>query len=160
MTTTTSPSLAALIRRGGIYHHIPGGSPRETLAQLSARLPPISGLTPERLLEAILERETLMSTGIGNGIALPHPRIPVLGENHNPFVSIAFPEAPLNWNTPDNSPVHTLFLIVSVSAKQHLHTLSRIHFLCRQEPFLTLLKEQAAAQDIISAAARIEAAWA
>ena len=153
-------SLADMIDRGGVYHGIGGTQPREILAVITGLLPPVPALEKEALLKAALEREALMSTGIGRGIALPHPRSPLLGEGNKPFVAIGFTAAPIDWNTPDGSKVHTVFLIVSSSAKQHLNTLSKINFLCQQEQFLPLVKAQDSKEAIVAAIREAEAAWA
>jgi PTS system nitrogen regulatory IIA component len=110
-----------------------------------------------------------MSTGIGRGIALPHPRNPLIGEAALttplplvaalPLVAIAFPAQPVDWNTPDGSRVHTVFLIISTSAKQHLGVLSKINFLCQQEKFVSLIKTRAPKEKIIAAIRKAEAAW-
>jgi PTS system nitrogen regulatory IIA component len=111
-------------------------------------------------LRAALERESLISTGIGGGIALPHPRTPLLKDDDEPFVALAFPVQPVDWNTQDGSKVHTIFLIVSNSVKQHLQTLSKINFLCRQEKFNSLIKARASKDEIIAAIHEAETAWA
>jgi PTS system nitrogen regulatory IIA component len=160
MNNTADLELAELIERGGVYHHIAGSSSGEILANVTGLLPPFPLLDKQALLQAILEREALMSTGIGKGVALPHPRAPLLGEDGQPFVAVAFPALPVDWDTPDGSKVHTLFLIVSASAKQHLHTLSRINFLCQQEQFYSLIKSQASGGEIIAAVREAESAWA
>jgi PTS system nitrogen regulatory IIA component len=161
MTDNTSDekSLAALIEQGGVYHQVSGAYPREILAEITGLLPVCPSLKKEALLQAVLERESLMSTAIGKGIALPHPRTPLLGEGDAPFVAIAFPSQPLEWNTPDGSKVHTIFLIVSSSAKQHLSTLSKINFLCQQEQFHSLIAAHASKEAIIAAIREAETAW-
>jgi PTS system nitrogen regulatory IIA component len=158
-TNTELDSLARLIERGGVYHKIPGNQPREILANLVGLLPACPGLDPVILLTAVLEREALMSTGIGKGIALPHPRTPLLKENDEPFVALAFLDKNVDWNTPDSSSVQTAFLIVSSSAKQHLNTLSKIHFLCQQENFITLIKTHASKDKIIATIQHEEKSW-
>jgi PTS system nitrogen regulatory IIA component len=119
-----------------------------------------------------------MSTGIGRGIALPHPRnpIPVGGATVGdasvdgkpsatppqpalPLVALAFPSEPIDWNTQDGSKVHTVFLLVSISAKQHLDTLSEINFLCQQEKFYSLITNRASKEKIIEAIQKAEKAW-
>jgi PTS system nitrogen regulatory IIA component len=139
--TEHTQSLASLIERGGIHYNVPGSNPKELLAGAIGLLPPVSSLDPQELYREILEREALMSTGVGRGIALPHPRNLMLGDGGgaafgggatgggDPLVMIVFPVQPLDWNTQDGSKVHTVFLIVSSSAKQHLNTLSKINFL-------------------------------
>jgi PTS system nitrogen regulatory IIA component len=152
-------SLASLIERGGVYYDLPGEKMKEFLAGLVDALPPVPSLDTGALYREILERETLMSTGTGRGIALPHPRNPMLGENGSPLVAIAFPRNIIDWNSPDGNGVHTVFLLVSVSAKQHLNTLSKINFLCQQEKFYSLIKARSPAADIIAAIREAETAW-
>jgi PTS system nitrogen regulatory IIA component len=152
-------SLADLINRGGVYANIPGNSPRKILAGIieTVSLPP--GISTENLLQAVLEREALMSTGIGKGIALPHPRNPAMNDEKQQFVTIGFPAAPVNWNALDGEMVHTVMLIVSASAKQHLHILSKLNFLCQQENFYQLLQDKASREEITQAVREAEQTW-
>jgi PTS system nitrogen regulatory IIA component len=150
--------LAELLERGGVYYKIPGNSPREVLAALIGSLekPSISG---EELLMACLEREALMSTSIGGGIALPHPRNPMAADQDSQFAALGFPEHPVNWNALDGKPVDTIFFIVSASAQLHLHTLSRINFFCQDDAFLRLLKNRASREAIIRYIKETEQNW-
>jgi len=152
-------NLASLIERGGVYHNVPGANSKELIAAVINCLPAISSLDPRELYREILEREALVSTGIGRGIALPHPRNPMLGEDGEPLVAVVFPAQPLDWNSPDGGKVHTIFLIVSSSTKQHLNTLSKINFLCQQEKFYSLIERQAPEEDIIAAIQEAEIIW-
>ena len=156
---TDEKSLAALIEQGGVYHNVSGSNPGEILAELIGLIPGCPSLDRAALLRAVLEREALMTTAIGKGIALPHPRTPMLEEGQSPFVAIAFPQRPLEWNAPDGGTVQTIFLIVSASAKQHLGTLSKINFLCHQELFHSLITARASKETIIAAIREAEAAW-
>lgn len=156
-TIDTEQSLAALIERGGVYHKVSGSYPEEMLSRLIGLLPDFPALKKEALLRAVLEREALMSTAIGRGIALPHPRIPILGEE--PFVAIAFPVQTIDWGAPDGSGTHTIFLIVSSSAKQHLSTLSKINFLCQEGKFYSLIEARSSKEEIAAAIREAETAW-
>ena len=149
-------SLASLIERGGVYYNVKGANPKELITGLIQLLPPVYGTGTESLLEEILKREALVSTGIGRGIALPHPRNPLASP---PLVAAAFPEQPLDWNTQDGSRVHTVFLIVSSSTKQHLEVLSKINFLCQQEKFYSLIYSRASQESIITAIREAETTW-
>jgi PTS system nitrogen regulatory IIA component len=152
--------LIDLIERGGFFYDIPGAAPKEVLTNLIERIPP--PLFPDKtlLLKAILEREALMPTAIGNGIALPHPRSPLLTDPRSQFVGIAFLEQPVDWKALDGEAVHTLLLIVSASAKLHLDTLSKINFFCQQDIFRSLLRERASREVITEALREAESAWA
>jgi PTS system nitrogen regulatory IIA component len=152
-------SLAQLVMRGGIYYNTPGGSKEEVISNIIDSLPVLPAQKNETLLQAVIEREALISTGNENGIALPHPRTLMLGEDEDPFVAIAFPEKPLDWGTPDGSRVHTVFLIVSKSPKQHLGVISKINFLCQQEAFFGLILKQSSKNEIITMIETTEKYW-
>jgi PTS system nitrogen regulatory IIA component len=152
--------LIELIKRGGDFRIIPGATPRELLVNLigAIELPPPVDRTA--LLGAVLEREALMPTAVGNGIALPHPRNPMISKNADQFVSIAFTESGLNWEALDGKPVRTVMLIVSASPKMHLHTLSRINYFCRQNSFVDLLEKHASPREILHIIEKTEKSWA
>ena len=157
--TETAWDLASLVERGGVHYGVPGSNPKELIASAINLLPPIPSLDPQTLLREILDREALVSTGIGRGIALPHPRRPMLGENGDPLVAVMFPAQSLDWNTPDGSKVHTLFLIVSSTTKQHLSVLSKITFLSQQEKFHSLIATRSPQEKIIAAIREAENTW-
>jgi PTS system nitrogen regulatory IIA component len=159
MSDINSGSLAQLIKRGGIYHDVGGNDRAEFMSDFIGRLTALPPAKKQALFQAVMEREALMSTGIENGIALPHPRTPMLEDGEEPFAAIAFPLAPLDWDTPDNSKVHTVFLIVSKSPKQHLGVLSGINVLCGDEKIFSLLSKQAEKDKIIAAIEETEKDW-
>jgi PTS system nitrogen regulatory IIA component len=160
MTGNNEWSLAALVERGGVYYDVPGANPKELVDSVIGLMPQIEALAPGELHRQIMEREALVSTGIGHGIALPHPRNPALeGTNAQPLVAIAFPVMPIDWNTQDGSKVHTVFLIISVSAKQHLNTLSKINFLCQKEKFQSLIEARVSKKEIVAAIKEAENSW-
>jgi PTS system nitrogen regulatory IIA component len=148
-----------LIRRGGVFYHIPGTTPTECITRFveAVSLPP--AVSRDLLLEAVLEREALMPTAVGHGIALPHPRNPLITDTACQFVAAAFLEQPVDWQALDREPVHTALLIVSASAQLHLHTLSRINFFCQQESFRALLKNRESPDRIAAAIADAERTW-
>ena len=160
----TECDLATLVERGGVHYDVSGTNAKELLANAINLLPPIPALDPASLLQEMLDREALASTGIGRGIALPHPRSPMLGKdggsaNTPPLVAVIFPAQNLDWNTPDGSKVHTLFLIVSSTAQQHLGVLSKITFLCQQEQFRSLIASRSPRDQIITAIREAENTW-
>ena len=154
-------TIAQLIKRGGIFYDVPGDSKKEIMSNLikslhKNTLPPTKH---DALLQAVMEREALISTGIDNGIALPHPRTPMLCEEEGPFVTIAFPSKPMEWGAPDNNPVHTLFLIVSASPKQHLNALTKINFLCMDNNLFQLISSRVPREQILLAIEETEKFW-
>jgi PTS system nitrogen regulatory IIA component len=151
--------LVYLIERGGVFYDVPGTMPKEVLTNLIELISPPVFADKKMLLDAVLEREALMPTTIGNGIALPHPRNPLLTDPQAQFVSIAFLKQPVDWKAPDGEEVHTIMLIVSASAKLHLDTLSKINFFCQQEAFRSLMRGRASREDIIRVIGEAERTW-
>jgi PTS system nitrogen regulatory IIA component len=97
--------------------------------------------------------------GIGRGIALPHPRNPVVRDREQQFVTIAFPAYPVDWNALDGKLVHTVMMIAAASAKEHLHILSKLNFLCQQENFYHLLQDRASGDEIAGFIREAEQSW-
>jgi PTS system nitrogen regulatory IIA component len=159
--------LIELITRGGVLYQVPGTTPTEVITGIveTIRLPAAGLLVKPtkvargRLLDAVLEREALMSTAVGHGIALPHPRSPLVTDSGDQFVTIALFRQPADWHSLDGEPVHTAILIVSASPKLHLNTLSRLNFFCQQERFRALLAACAPQEEIIAMIQEAEAAW-
>ncbi|MDR1024711.1 MAG: PTS sugar transporter subunit IIA [Treponema sp.] len=153
--------LSRLVERGGVFYGLVGTTAEALVAEMIGLLPGIEGGDSANgaLLRAVLEREALMSTGVGRGIALPHPRNPLITDTEKQLVSIGFPAVPVDWKALDGKPVHTVLLVVSASAKLHLHTLSKINFLCQDGDFISLLRNRAPRDRIIGAIREAERGW-
>jgi len=155
----TEVGLAELLERGGIYRDIRGTIPREVLFDFIGSLPLIPSVPVNKLLAAVQEREALMSTSIGHGIAIPHPRNPLISSRSEQFVALGFLNESVDWNSLDGERVDTLLLIVSASAKEHLQTLSKINFFCRQEDFRRLLRQRSDEEELLRFIREAEKNW-
>ncbi|MDP4172523.1 MAG: PTS sugar transporter subunit IIA [Bacteroidota bacterium] len=100
------------------------------------------------IVELLVNREKLMSTAIGNGIALPHPRIPIVLGFGKPLINFFFLTEPLELNSIDNKPVHTIILIVSQTVKQHLYILAHLSYLLSMAEFRSALENQKSFDEI------------
>jgi nitrogen PTS system EIIA component len=156
----SSVSLAELVKRGGVYYNIPGSSPSEALAEAVKALSLPKGLDREALLVAILEREALMPTALGNGVAIPHPRSPMLTDASRQRVAALFLKTPLAYSALDRKPVSTLFLILSSDAKSHLSILASLSYLCQKQDFLDLLAKRPSTEELVAHISAAEASWA
>ncbi len=158
--TNNYSSLTDLLSRGGVYYNLQGGSVKEILTDLVQTIPLPPELQGNILLQAMVEREALMPTAIGDGIALPHPRTPLLAQPEHQLISVCFLQDPISWKALDGKLVHSLICILSSSAREHLRTLSRISYLCRKESFKTLLAHRADDREIRAAIEEAEKQWA
>lgn len=124
------PVLAA-IHRGGLIPSLPGSTVKEVFEALTKSIPLPEGLEPEELLRLLCEREKLGTTGVGDGVAMPHPRQPLSAYLSEPRIYIARLEEPVNFSAMDGQPVSLVLLILSCSLKNHLNMLSQVVHLLR-----------------------------
>jgi nitrogen PTS system EIIA component len=154
----TVPSLEEALLAGGIFYRI-GGSDRTSVLQSVVevmRLP--DEVNRQFLLQVLLARESLGSTGIGDGIAIPHVRNPIVMHIERPSVTLCFLEKPIDFVALDGKPVTTLFTLVSPTVRAHLNLLSRISFALRNPVFRAVLTRQGAREEILQAVREGEAA--
>lgn len=159
LTTRPQASLAALIERGGVYYNIGGATPPEALGEAAQALALPKGMDRESLLRAVLEREALMPTAIGNGIAIPHPRNPLFSDEALQRVAVLFLKSPIPYNALDRKPVSVFFLILSANARSHLAVLGEISHLCQRPDFLSLLVSRPSTAELVAFIAEAEASW-
>jgi nitrogen PTS system EIIA component len=150
------PGMAEALHQGGIFYNIRGDDKPAILKAVVERLPLHPQMDRTFLLQVLLSREALGSTGIGEGIAIPHPRNPIVLNTDRPMLSLSFLEKPVSFDSPDHLPVHTLFLLISPAVRTHLHMLSRIAQVLQQERFKELLGEKAPADRLLEGLKDIE----
>jgi nitrogen PTS system EIIA component len=110
----------------------------------------------EIIVQLLKSREEMMSTAIGNGISLPHPRVPLMVGKNKPLINIFFPDKPLDLKSIDSKPVHTIVLVISQTIKQHLSLLAHLSFLLSQETFRFALENRLVFKEIIDIIKKIE----
>jgi PTS system nitrogen regulatory IIA component len=150
------PTLADSLMEGGIHYGIKGASIRAVLTAAVNALPLPATIQRPFLLQMLLAREAMGSTGIGEGIALPHPRNPIVLKVDKPLVSMLFLEQPLDFNAIDRQPVTVLFLLISPTVRTHLHLLSRIAYAVQNPSVKKLLNDKAPATELLNALRAVE----
>ena len=145
----TVPPLSELLRAGGIIYDIEATEKGDLLREFVARLP----LPPEQdraTLVSVLEaREAMGSTGIGDGIAIPHVRNPIVLHVEQAFVTLGLLSHPVQFDAIDGEPVHALFMVVSPTVPVHLRILAQLGFVLRDDVRRDSLRRRARAADII-----------
>jgi nitrogen PTS system EIIA component len=156
---TRAPSLAASLTAGGIHRTIGGKTREEVLRQVVTvtRLPDIE---KDTLVEVLLAREATGSTGIGEGIAIPHVRQPIVMGGGSEMVSLCFLTEPVDFFAIDGSPVHTVFLIISTTVRGHLQLLARLSAALSDPGFRSAILHREPDEAILRQAARVESASA
>ncbi len=108
------------------------------------------------IIQLLKSREAMMSTAIGNGISLPHPRVPIVVGKNKPLISFFFPDRPLELKSIDGNPVHTIILLISQTIKQHLSLIAHLSFLLSQVTFRFALENRLEYKEILDIIKKIE----
>ena len=147
------------LRAGGIHSDVPGSDKAAFLQAIVERLPAIPGMPAEDLLALLRSREASGTTHLGEGIALPHPRFPLIHTTMAPMLALCRPQTPVAW-TADGKLVHTAFVLICPTVRLHLRLLARLMFALNAPSFQSALKRKASSAETLAAAREFEAATA
>jgi len=131
---------------------------RDVLAEMAAALAKVEPqIEADRLLEVLLEREALQSTGIGEGVAIPHGKIPGLDRL---VAAFARSKEGVDFESIDGQPTHHFFLLVvpEHSGGQYLKALARISRFFRDAAFRQRLADAESLEEVIRAIGEEDAA--
>ncbi len=151
-TDFSSNPISTALASGAILHNVPGRTPGEVLSTLIELAPIGEDRNRTSLLEQLIARESMASTALSDGIALPHPRVPTQDFTDVPMLVVAMLEQPVDWQSFDGKLVHTAILILSPSSKDHLQVLSRLALLLRKPDFISGLESRFSAEEVYNLA--------
>jgi len=153
--------LSRLMYPGKVIMNINPGSKQEVLRQLIVPLLADSVIgDADGFVLKLLERERMVSTAVGRGIALPHPRHP--DEVHATRSAVVFGRCPdgTDFESPDGKPTHLFFLVCATGEVVHLRIMSRLAWMLRDARFADQLKTAATEAEILSSIVSKEAEYA
>lgn len=153
---TKPPGLADALEVGGIFHGVNVTDSQTALREIVKNLPLPDDADREFLLDMFLAREALCSTGVGDGIAIPHVRNPVVLHVPKAIINLCFLATPIEFGAVDGRPVHTLFSLITPTVRTHLHLLSRLALALRDPGFKAAVSRRASVEEIIKEARRVE----
>ena len=141
--------IGSLLDLRAIAPHVSGGSKRQVLGVIADIAARNYGLESAQVLDALLERESAGSTGVGHGVAVPHARLPGLDRMRAVFVRLDTPTA---FEAVDDQPVDLLLALLAPenSGSDHLRALASVSRRLRQ-PELRQQLRQARTADAIHA---------
>ncbi|MCI0434787.1 MAG: PTS sugar transporter subunit IIA [Gemmatimonadetes bacterium] len=128
---TEVPPLSELVKAGGIHRDVEGEVKAAVLRAMVGVLPLPADVDCEYLVMVLEAREALGSTGIGEGIAIPHVRNPILLNVTEPFVTLCLLRHAVPFDALDGIPVHALFVVVSPTIPAHLRILAQLGHVLR-----------------------------
>lgn len=149
--------LSSLLMTGGIHHEVAGETKSAVLRQIVTLLPLPPEVDREFLVTVLEAREAMGSTGIGDGIAIPHVRNPILLHVPAPFVTLCLLHHPVEFDAVDGKPVHALFSVISPTVPAHLRILAQLAVVLRDGGLRQDLSSRAAADRVLSRIRALEA---
>jgi nitrogen PTS system EIIA component len=140
--------LASLLKPETTLLDISAADKDALFEEIDARLSPALGLAPKVIAHSLVAREKLGSTGLGQGVAIPHGRIKQLKQATCVFVRT---QHPIPFDAPDNEPVRLLFvlLVPERATDLHLQLLSELAQALSDRPVRERLLAAAGAQEAI-----------
>jgi nitrogen PTS system EIIA component len=150
------PGLGKALERGGIFHDVPGSTRDEVLKAISNLAGIPCGIDRGLLYELLVGREALASTGVGDGIAIPHPRDPLVLQVEGPFALLCFLREAADFRAPDGQPIGVLFLVLSPTVRCHLQMVSKLAFVLHDQALKELLHTRAPETEIFKRVSALE----
>ncbi|MCR4790842.1 MAG: PTS sugar transporter subunit IIA [Treponemataceae bacterium] len=133
-------NLLELIQRGGVLNDVQGKTAEEIYKNVCEDIALPFYVDRNVLYTELCEREKMISTAIGNGISLPHPRHPIMKKEFDQQITVCFLHEPVDFKALDHKPVKVLFVILTNDQQAHLKILSQLAFVFQNEKMKSLLK--------------------
>ena len=124
--------IADLLSPEGVVAALKVQGKKQLLQELAARAAPLVHAPERRVYETLTERERLGTTGVGQGIAIPHGRLANLDKIAGVFVRL---DTPIEYDAVDNQPVDLVFMLLAPegAGADHLKALARVSRLLRNQ---------------------------
>ena len=124
--------IAELITPESVIPNLKVTSKKQALQELAKRAATLFDIGERQVFEVLLEREKLGTTGVGNGIAIPHGKLADLGTLYGLFARL---ERPVDFDSIDERPVDLIFLLLAPenAGAEHLKALSRVSRVLRDK---------------------------
>ncbi|HZP75830.1 MAG TPA: PTS IIA-like nitrogen regulatory protein PtsN [Pseudolabrys sp.] len=132
--------LNDLIAPNAILPALKVNNKKQAIQEIAARAAELTGMNERAVLEILLQREKLGSTAVGNGVAIPHGKLPKLGRLFGLFARL---DRAIDFEALDGQPVDLLFLLLApeTAGADHLKALARVARLLRDPEVARKLRE-------------------
>lgn len=145
------PELVDCLKAGGVFYRMEGRTRDEALAAMVAHLRLPEEIDRTSLLHALIAREKLASTAVGDGLAIPHLHNPGLQPITRATVTLGFLDNPVDFHALDGKPVTVLFVLMAPTLRLQLHMQAHLAFALRQPRLRRAVDEQESRENITTA---------
>jgi len=154
------PGIVEALEAGGVFYRVDGHDRESALRAVVQLLRLPDEVDRGFLLRVLAAREALGSTGIGEGVAIPHIRNPVVLHVPRPSLTLCFLEQAIEFGALDGRPVRVLFTVISPTIRAHLYMMSHLGFALRDPAFKDAVLREASREEILREARRVGASFA
>lgn len=137
--------IVNLLSPEGVIPKLHATSKKQALQELARHAAALTGLHERTIFDVLLERERLGTTGVGNGIAIPHGKLPGLDRLYALFARL---ETPVDFDSIDEQPVDLICVLLApeTAGADHLKALARIARLLRDPDVVKKLRQSSDAE--------------
>lgn len=131
--------IANILALDGVMPALKATSKKQALQELAKRAEAVTGVHERQIFDVLLERERLGTTGVGQGIAIPHGKLKDLERLHGLFARL---EQPIDFDSIDDAPVDLMFLLLAPESAgaDHLKALAKVSRLLRDKSMCAKLR--------------------
>lgn len=124
--------IADLLSANSVVASLRATSKKQALQELARRAAEVTGLGERVIFDVLMEREKLGTTGVGNGIAIPHGKLAELPRLYGIFARL---DRPIDFDSIDEQPVDLIFLLLApeTAGADHLKALAQVSRLLRNK---------------------------
>lgn len=155
-SASISMTLSDALTSGGIVYDLQGVTKGEVLTNAVAAMQLPDKVDRDRLLQLLVARESLASTAIGDGIAIPHVRHPLVFHVSAPTITLCFLKNPVDFGALDGGPVFCIFMMVSPTVRAHLQLISRLAFVLKNPAMKKIIDTRGSREEIFAQLGRLE----
>jgi len=147
-----TPSLEQALRAGKVHRDVPSNGRESTIRAIVERTVLPASLAPAFVVAVMVARERTLWTAIGNGIAIPQVRQPIIAAGLPVTVSVSYLEQPLLFGAPDGKPIQVIFQIISPTIGEHLRVLAHLSRALLDPGFCAVIERRGSNEDLAMAA--------
>lgn len=140
-------ALADILDRRAVAHNLDAHSKKHAIQEMASLAARRTGLAEREVFDTLLQRERLGSTGVGNGVAIPHGKVVGLPHIVGLFAKLA---EPISFDALDDEPVDLIFALLAPedAGADHLKALAKIARVLRQPGMIEALRDAGSAEEL------------
>lgn len=145
----------SLVEKGQVLYSVEGDTIEEVFKNVAKKVELPEYITGEMLAEELSQREKILSTAVGKGVAIPHPKSPVMKSEDDCRIIVCFLRNTLDMKAPDSRRVSSLFILLSNSTQFHIKALSSLAKHLKDDAFTKALALKPSKENLLELMSKV-----